>query len=209
MPKIFSCSACNGQHKRPVGAKCQNKHNDLLEVSTSSTQSNENVTDSLNHEILAALNTVSSRLSTMEQRMDKTETSQNKVSTKLLSSQYTNAPKSYITRTVYSKHTFSGISVNWKLDSYIYLFGVLHRFQHCTGHITTGSWKGRGNQYIQFVRDPYCKLPTNSKQLPAFPLEAMTGIEPRPQRCEVRVLPLWPTVAPWILVILRTFIMPK
>ena len=22
-----------------------------------------------------------------------------------------------------------------------YLFGVLHRFQHCTGHITTGSWK--------------------------------------------------------------------
>ena len=34
----------------------------------------------------------------------------------------------------------------------IYLFGVLCRFQHCTGHITTGSWKGRGNQYIQFVR---------------------------------------------------------
>ena len=29
-----------------------------------------------------------------------------------------------------------------------YLFGVLRRFQHCTGHITTGSWKGRGNQYI-------------------------------------------------------------
>ena len=26
----------------------------------------------------------------------------------------------------------------------IYLFGVLRRFQHCTGHITTGSWKGRG-----------------------------------------------------------------
>ena len=34
---------------------------------------------------------------------------------------------------------------------FIYLFGVLHRFQHCTGHITTGSWKGRGNQYIQLV----------------------------------------------------------
>ena len=30
----------------------------------------------------------------------------------------------------------------------IYLFGVLRRFQHCTGHITMGSWKGRGNQYI-------------------------------------------------------------
>ena len=31
---------------------------------------------------------------------------------------------------------------------FICLFGVLRRFQHCTGHITTGSWKGRGNQYI-------------------------------------------------------------
>ena len=25
----------------------------------------------------------------------------------------------------------------------------------------TGSWKGRGNQYIQFARVVYCKLPTN------------------------------------------------
>ena len=68
--------------------------------------------------------------------------------------------------------------------------GVLHRFQHCTGHITMGSWKGRGNQYIEFVRVLYCKLPTNGKQLPAFPLEALPGIEPRPQRWEARVLPL-------------------
>ena len=60
---------------------------------------------------------------------------------------------------------------------YIYLFGVLRRFQHCTGHITTGSRKGRGNQYIEFVRVLYCKLPTNGKQLPAVPLEAMMGIE--------------------------------
>ena len=73
---------------------------------------------------------------------------------------------------------------------FIYLFGGLRRFQHCTGHITTGSWMGRGNQYIQFVRVLYCKLPTNGKQLPAFPLEAMLGIEPRPQRWEARVLPL-------------------
>ena len=73
---------------------------------------------------------------------------------------------------------------------FIYLFGVLRRFQHCTGHITTGSWKGRGNQYIEFARVLYCKLPTNGKQLPAFPLQAMTGIEPRPQRWEARVLPL-------------------
>ena len=67
---------------------------------------------------------------------------------------------------------------------------VLRGFQHCTGHITRGSWKGRGNQYIQFVRVLYCKLPTNGKQLPAFPLEAVPGIEPRAQRLEARVLPL-------------------
>ena len=73
---------------------------------------------------------------------------------------------------------------------FIYLFGVLHCFQHCTGHITTGSWNGRGNQYIQFVRVLYCKLPTNGKQLPAFPLEDVPGIEPRPQRWEARVLSL-------------------
>ena len=72
----------------------------------------------------------------------------------------------------------------------ICLFGVLRRFQHCTGHIMMGSWKGRGNQYIQFIRVLYCKLPTNGKQLPAFPLEAVPGIEPRPQRWEARVLPL-------------------
>ena len=71
---------------------------------------------------------------------------------------------------------------------WFYLFGVLRRFQHCTGHIMTGSWKGRGNH--QFVRVLYCKLPTNGKQLPAFPLEAVLGIEPRPQRWEARVLPL-------------------
>ena len=74
---------------------------------------------------------------------------------------------------------------------YLYLFGVLRRFQHCTGHITMGSWKGRGNQYIEFARVVYCKLPTNGKQLPAFPLKAITGIEPRPQRWEARVLPLY------------------
>ena len=75
-------------------------------------------------------------------------------------------------------------------DVCIYLFGVLRRFQHYTGHITTGSWKGRGNQYIQFARVVYCKLLTNGKQLPAFPLKAVTGIEPWPQRWEARVLPL-------------------
>ena len=72
------------------------------------------------------------------------------------------------------------------------LFGVLRRFQHCTGHITTGSYPSnekvvRGNQYIQFTRVLYCKLPTNGKQLPAFPLEAMTGIETRPQRSHIDI----------------------
>ena len=80
--------------------------------------------------------------------------------------------------------------LKWWLYFLFILFGVLRRFQHCTGHITMGSWKGRGNQYIQFVRALYCKLPTNCKQLPAFPLEAMPGTEPRPQRWEARVLPL-------------------
>ena len=63
-------------------------------------------------------------------------------------------------------------------EVHTYLFGVLRRLQHCTGHITTGSWKGRGNQYIEFARVVYYKLPTNGKQLPAFPLKAVTGIEP-------------------------------
>ena len=76
------------------------------------------------------------------------------------------------------------------LSRFIYLFGVLRHFQHCTGHITMGSWKGRGNPYIQFVRVLYCKLLTNGKQLPALSLEAVPGIEPRPQRWEVRVLQL-------------------
>ena len=54
----------------------------------------------------------------------------------------------------------------------------------------TGSWKGRGNQCIQFVRVMYCKLPTNGKQLPAFPLEVGPGTELPSQRWEARLLPL-------------------
>ena len=34
---------------------------------------------------------------------------------------------------------------------FIYLFGVLHHFEHCTGDMMTGSSVGRGNQCIQFV----------------------------------------------------------
>ena len=53
-----------------------------------------------------------------------------------------------------------------------------------------GSWKGRGNQYIQLVKVLCCKLPTNGKQLPAFPLEAVPGTELRPQRWEASVTDL-------------------
>ena len=77
--------------------------------------------------------------------------------------------------------------------SRIYLFiylGFYVAFNTVIGHITTGSWKVRGNQYIQFIRVLYCKMPTNGKQLPAFPLEAVQGTKPRPQRWEARVLPL-------------------
>ena len=58
--------------KRPVGSKCQFKGEDTLEVSTSSTSSVQK-SDNLNQEILMALNSVSSRLSSMELKMDKTE----------------------------------------------------------------------------------------------------------------------------------------
>ena len=67
---------------------------------------------------------------------------------------------------LYHKHT----NYNKKAFNF-YLFGVLRRFQHCTGHIAMISSKDRGNQYIQLVNVLYCKLPTNGKQLPAFPLE--------------------------------------
>ena len=96
------------------------------------------------------------------------------------------SPNFTVTDIPLKKGSISGMTVY----QCIYLFGILRCFQHCTGHITTGSWKGRGNQYIQFVRVLYCKLPTNGKQLPDFPLEAVPGTEPRPQRWEARVLPL-------------------
>ena len=49
------------------------------------------------------------------------------------------------------------------------------------------SFMNRGIQYIQLVKVLYCKLLTNSKQLPAFPLEVGLGTELQSQRWEVRV----------------------
>ena len=89
-----------------------------------------------------------------------------------------------------SRPIYSVLSHLQLIVYFIHLFTVLRRFQHCTGHITTGSWEGRGNQYIQLVKVLYCKLPTNGKQLPAFPLEVGLGMEPQVQRWEARVLPL-------------------
>ena len=57
-----------------------------------------------------------------------------------------------------------------------------------------GSWKGGGNQYTQFIKVLYCKLATNSKQLPAFPLEAVPGTEPPASEVggeSVATLPPW------------------
>ena len=73
---------------------------------------------------------------------------------------------------------------------FLFIWVLTSLSTHCIGHITMGSWKGRGNQYTQLVKVLYCKLPTNGKQLPAFPLEVGLGTEPRSQRWKASVLPL-------------------
>ena len=94
---------------------------------------------------------------------------------------------------------FGALSLRWiqfasvlrcARSSLFYLFGVLHHFQHCTGHIMMGSFVGRQKQYIHLVKVLYSKLLTISKRLPAFPLEVRPGTEPQSQRWEARVLPL-------------------
>ena len=54
--------------------------------------------------------------------------------------------------------------------------GVLRLFTGAVNVLTLSSnnlfsWEGRGNQYIQLFKILYCKLSTNGKKLPAFPLE--------------------------------------
>ena len=48
---------------------------------------------------------------------------------------------------------------------YVYLFGVLHCFQHCTGYIMIGNCKGRGDQYIQLVCTVKCQPTARNYQL--------------------------------------------
>ena len=73
MPKVFQCSACGGQHKRPVGPKCQHQNNDIAESTSSGVQSTQSISENTNAEILNALNAVSYRLSAIKQRIDRTE----------------------------------------------------------------------------------------------------------------------------------------
>ena len=73
---------------------------------------------------------------------------------------------------------------------FLFIWVLMSLSTHCIGHIIMGSWKGRGNQYIQLVKFLYCKLLTNGKQLPASQHEVRPGTEPRFQRWEARVLPL-------------------
>ena len=55
----------------------------------------------------------------------------------------------------------------------------------------TGSFYGqRKPVHTIGVKVLYCKLLTNSKQLPAFPLEVGSGFDLRSQRWEASVLPL-------------------
>ena len=72
MPKNFHCSGCGGQHKRPVGVKCQFKDNVESDSKIASVNTDTN-TDTMNHDILNALNSVSSRLTAIEQRIQNTE----------------------------------------------------------------------------------------------------------------------------------------
>ena len=78
MPKNFHCSSCGGQHKRPVGIKCQFKDDVNVESSSSNSSTSNSITDTnnietVNHDILSALTSVSSRLIAIEQRIQKTE----------------------------------------------------------------------------------------------------------------------------------------
>ena len=61
-----------GQHKRPVGSKCQVQNTASIESTSSGTHSNE-TRENTNSEILNALNAVSYRLTAIEQRIDRTE----------------------------------------------------------------------------------------------------------------------------------------
>ena len=61
------------------------------------------------------------------------------------------------------------------------------------GHIATGSFMGRGNQFIQFLKFLCCKLPTTGKKSPIFP-HSFRGLaaDLRGGRQCVTTAPPWP-----------------
>ena len=71
MPKVFHCSHCGGQHKRPVGSNCQVENTESIESTSSGTHSTQTNNDNI--KILNTLNAVSYRLAAIEQRIDRTE----------------------------------------------------------------------------------------------------------------------------------------
>ena len=81
MPKTFKCSACKGQHQRPVGSKCEFiKMNSVSDIETdmNSAQSGSvraaaQAGNNRDNDILHALEAVSSRLSAIEQCIEPTE----------------------------------------------------------------------------------------------------------------------------------------
>ena len=71
MPKIFKCSACDQQHKRHVRENCQ-----FIKEVDSEIDSNiigATGQGDMNKDILAALTSVSARLSDIETRISRTE----------------------------------------------------------------------------------------------------------------------------------------
>ena len=79
--------------------------------------------------------------------------------------------------------SFRTLSLTLRVGSFFSYLGFNVAFTN-TGPIATGSFEGKGNRYIQ-----YFKLLTVGKQLPTFP-HTVRGLNGRPQRWEVSVLPL-------------------
>ena len=72
MLKVFHCSGCGQQHKRPINSKCQYKQSELSStISDNVNMSNDQV--KVNQSIADALSAVSSRLEATEKRIDRTE----------------------------------------------------------------------------------------------------------------------------------------
>ena len=72
MPKLYICSGCGQQHMKPTGKNCQF----MEQQDTSFSDSNVIVTSreaSVNQDIISALQSVSSRLSSIEQCISKTK----------------------------------------------------------------------------------------------------------------------------------------